>query len=114
MKRPVSFSDEEGNYKENWVSIYKMYFPRQDKVKIDWFSGILIIPYGKLIEYVHQSHASTYSNYWLLEIENGVFNEAREYNYKDFVNFKNYQFEVFKKTEDYKNLNTDLKRIFGN
>lgn len=112
MKRPASFYDEEGNYKENWVSIYKMYFPKQDKVKIDWFSGILIMPYGKLIEYVHQGYASTYSNYWLLEIENGVFNEAREYDYKEFVDFKKRQFEVFEKTEEYKNLYAELKRTF--
>ncbi len=109
MKIPVGHTDDNGNYKQKWVSIYRMYFPKQEKVKIDWFSGILILPHGKMIEYVHQGYASTYSKYWLLEIENGTFNEARKYDDKEFVKFKKRQFEVFEKTEEYKKLYTKLK-----
>ncbi len=110
MKRPIgSYTDEDGNYQQKWVSIYRMYFPRQDKVKIDWFSGILILPHGKMVEYVHQGYASTYSKYWLLEIENGTFNEARKYDNKEFVKFKKRQFEVFEKTEEYRKLYAEFK-----
>ena len=109
MKIPVSYTDKDGSYKQKWRSIYRLYFPKQKKVKIDWFSGILILPHGKLIDYVHQGYASTYSKYWLLEIENGIFNEARNYNNKEFVKFKKRQFEVFEKTEEYKKLYTELK-----
>ncbi|MEW4922554.1 hypothetical protein [Algibacter sp. 2305UL17-15] len=109
MKKPVSYTDDDGNYKRKWVSIYKMYFPRQGKVRIDWFTGILILPHGKMVEYVHMGYASTYSKYWLLEIENGIFNEARKYTNKEFVKFKKRQFEVFEKTEEYKKLYAELK-----
>ncbi len=110
MKRPIgSYSDDDGNYQQKWVSIYRMYFPRQEKVKIEWFSGILILPHGKMVEYVHQGYASTYSKYWLLEIENGTFNEARNYNNKEFVKFKKRQFEIFEKSEEYKKLFAELK-----
>ncbi len=109
MKISVSYTDEDGSYKQKWSSIYRLYFPKQKKVKIDWFSGILILPHGKIVEYVHQGYASTYSKYWLLEIENGIFNEARKYNNKEFVKFKKRQFEVFKKTEEYKKIYTELK-----
>lgn len=109
MKRPVSYTDDDGNFNEKWVSIYRMYFPRQEKVKIDWFSGILILPHGKMVQYVHQGYASTYSKYWLLEIESGIFNEARKYNNKEFLKFKKRQFEFFEKTEEYKKLYAELK-----
>lgn len=109
MKIPIYQIDKDGNYKEKWFSIYRMYFPRQEKVKVDWFSGILILPHGEMVNYVHQGYASTYSKYWLLEIENGTFNEARKYENKEFEKFKKRQFEVFEKTEKYKKLFTKLK-----
>ena len=109
MKIPIRGKDENGDYKEKWISIYRRYFPKQEKVRIDWFSGILILPHGEMVEYVHQGYASTYSKYWLLEIEDGTFNEARKYNYKEFVKFKKRQFEEFKKTEEYNKLYTELK-----
>src|SRR5690606_11721173 len=97
-KRPVGYRDDDGNFQEKWVSIYRMYFPRQEKVKIDWFSGILILPHGKMVQYVHQGYASTYSKYLLLEIENGKFNEAREYEVEEFIEFKRRQFNEYRKT----------------
>ncbi|MEX0997451.1 MAG: hypothetical protein WDZ45_10415 [Flavobacteriaceae bacterium] len=110
MTRPAGYyEDENGKSKQRWVSIYRMYFPRQEKVKIDWFSGILILPFGEMVEYVHQGYASTYSNYWLLEIENGRFNEAREYEIEEFIEFKRRQFIEFRKTEEYKKLYADMK-----
>lgn len=109
MKIPIHEKGEDGAFKEKWISIYRIYFPRQKKVKVDWYSGILILPHGKLVEYVHQSYASIYSKYLLIEIENGNFNEARKYDHKEFINFKNRQFEIFEKTEEYKKLFINLK-----
>ena len=110
MVRPVGFyKDENGKSKQRWVSIYRRYFPRQDKVKIDWFTGILILPYGELVEYIHQGYASLYSDYWLLEIENGNFNQSRKYDYEEFIKFKKRQFNEFKKTEKYRKLYAELK-----
>src|SRR5690606_23810441 len=96
-------------HKQKWISIYRRIFPRQEKVKIDWFTGILILPHGEMVEYVHQGYASTYSNYWLLEIEKGKFNEAREYELEEFIEFKKHQFDEFRKTEEYQKLYTELK-----
>ncbi|SNR14703.1 hypothetical protein [Tenacibaculum jejuense] len=110
MKTPTRVEGKNGDYKEKWTSIYKKYFPKQEKVKIEWFSGILILPYGELVKYVHQGYSSTYNKYWLIEIENGIFNEARNYNYKEFIKFKKRQFKEFKKTEEYKKLYAELKK----
>lgn len=103
------YTDSKGNYKTKLVSIFKTIFPNTDKYKIDWYTGILIVPDGKLVEYVHMGYSSTYSKYILLEIENGNFNEARKYKNKEFVSFKKRQFEEFKKTDEYKKLYKELK-----
>jgi len=109
MTRPVSYTDEEGNHTQKWISIYRRIFPKRERVKIDWFTGILILPHGEMVEYVHQGYASTYSNYWLLEFEKGKFNEAREYELEEFIEFKKRQFEAFRKTEEYRKLYAELK-----
>ena len=74
------------------------------------FDTVLVIKLTKMVEYVHTGYASTYSKYWLLEIESGDFNEARKYKNKEFVQFKRRQFEEFQKTAEYKKLYAELKK----
>ncbi len=84
------------------VSVIKEVFPGQEKISIDWFSGLLVIPYGKVVNYVHMGYASTYENYYLLEIDKGKFIKERKLNSKQYDQFKERQFQEFKKTEEYK------------
>lgn len=105
----VSVDVTEESYTSKWASAYKQVFPDGKKKLIDWYSGILILPYGEMVNYVHMGYASEYSNYWLLEVENGNLNEARNYTHKEFVKFKKEQFALFKKTEKYKKLYKSLK-----
>ena len=109
-----SYEDKDGEKKVRWVSIYRRYFPMQKKVKIDWFTGILILPNGELVEYVHQGYGSLYSEYYLLEIENGKFNESRKYDFKEFIEFKRRQLNEFRKTEEYQKLYAELKESSKN
>lgn len=101
-------SDPSNTYKQK--SVFRDLFPKNSETKLDWYNGILILPYGKLRNYVHMGFASTYSKYWLLEIKNGVLTESRNYNYKKFVQFKKRQFDKFKKTQAYKELIESLKK----
>ncbi|CAM1363284.1 conserved protein of unknown function [Tenacibaculum soleae] len=109
IKIEVSDKDSNDEFDTVWISAFKQVFPKRKKVKIDWYTGILILPHGKMVEYVHMGYASTYSKYWLLEIDKGNFNEARKYKNKEFVKFKKRQFEKFEKTEEYKKLYAELK-----
>lgn len=64
-------------------------FPRHEKVFADWFTGILRVPYGKLLEYVHQGYASLYEKELFLEISKGVLvNERKIDNTLDYDNQK--------------------------
>lgn len=109
----IQVPDETPGKRSKWISAFDQVFPAQEKVKIDWFTGILILPHGKLINYVHMGYASTYSKYWLLEIAGGDFKEARKYRNKDFLQFKQRQFAEFEKTEEYKKLYAELKEGDG-
>ena len=53
-------------------------FPGQDKVLADWFSGVLRLPHGEIIRYIHQGYDSIYEKELLLKIVNGKCVGVRE------------------------------------
>lgn len=106
----VRDSGSRESYKTKWKSVLKEVFPGDERIKTDWVTGILVIPYGKLVNYVHMGYGSTYEKYILLEIGNGDLKKEKKYNYKEYEKFKDRQFEAFKKTEEYQKLKTDLMR----
>ena len=104
----VANEKSKDRYSTKWISAYDQVFPSPLR-KVDWYSGILILPYGKLLNYVHMGYASTYSKYWLLEVVDGELTESRKYNHKEFVAFKERQLNVFMKSEEYMELFNNLK-----
>jgi hypothetical protein len=101
-------SKESDNYK--WRSVINEVFPDQKNIKIDWLTGLLVIPHGKLVNYVHMGYGSTYKNYILLEIDKGDLKKEKRFKYKDYELFKEKQFQAFKQTEDYKRIKADLQK----
>jgi hypothetical protein len=93
-----------------WRSVINDVFPDQNNIKIDWFTGILVIPYGELINYVHMGYGSTYENYILLEFDQGNLKQDLQMNYKEYEKFKERQFQAFKKTKEYKKIKSDFKK----
>ena len=102
ISQPRRVKDKDGKTTFKNISIKKRIFPEIDTMKIDWYSGILILPYGERVKYVHSGYASEYSNYILLEIKNGKFKRDKNYTRKEFLKFKKRQFSEFKKTDAYK------------
>ena len=101
-------SKESYNYK--WRSVINEVFPDQKNIKIDWLTGLLVIPHGKLVNYVHMGYGSTFKNYILLEIVKGDLKKEKHFKYKDYERFKEKQFQAFKQTEDYKIIKADLQK----
>jgi tryptophan synthase beta subunit len=64
-----------------------------------------------VIDYVHLGYASTYEYYTIIEIDNGKFIKELNMNYNQYIEFKDIQFEFFRKTETYK---TIFDRIYFN
>lgn len=106
----VDKDDSKKNYDRDWKSVLSDVVPEKKKLKIEWFTGILVLPHGKLVNYVHMGYGSSYENYILLEIDKGDFKKSKEFNLEQYEKFKEKQFEAFKKTDEYKKLFDDLKK----
>ena len=93
-----------------FASVIKKVVPSGKKLKIDWFSGFLVLPEGEVVNYVHMGYGSSYERYTLISIKNGVFKSERSFTYKEYEKFKDKQFDAFKKTDEYKKMVADLKK----
>jgi len=110
----VDPSTNKKDYERGWKSVLSDVVPDGKPLKIDWFAGLLVLPYGKLVNYVHMGYASTYENYILLEIAAGDFKKAKQFGHEEYSAFKDRQFEAFKKTDEYKKIVEDLKKNRNN
>ncbi len=98
------------SHSANWRSVLNEVFPDKKNIKADWLNELIIIPHGKLVNYVHSGYSSVYSKYLLLEINKGDLKKEKNFNYKEYEKFKEKQFLIFKKTEEYKKLKVDLQK----
>ncbi len=99
--------------REKWKNVTKKIFPKKKKVKADFFSGLLVLPQGDLIEYVHMGYASIYEKYTLIEIEKGEVKKILKFTGEEYMKFKERQFAAFKKTEEYAKLLLELSKDGG-
>lgn len=96
-----------------WKSVIHEVFPEAKQRKIDWFNGILTLPYGEMVNYVHMGYGSTYENYILIEVEKGKSIRTKDLNFKDYENLKEKQFEAYKKTKEYLQHKKELEKDGG-
>lgn len=97
---------ENNNIVHEWIPVFKDVFPDGLPKKINWYSGIIITPYGEIIDRNNLS----YERYLLFEIKKGHIHKMRDYNHEEFIRFKEKQLSEFKKTKDYKRVSKKLKR----
>jgi hypothetical protein len=84
-------------------SVFKNYFPNQERILMDFHSNIQVIPYGEMIDMTKDDWTDVhFENYLVFEIENGIVNKELDLTYKKFEKFKKRQFKKFKKTAEYK------------
>ena len=56
-----------------------MFFPDQSgPVFAGWFSGLLLVPLGRHLQYLHLGYESRFERYLLLTVESGVVINRRE------------------------------------
>lgn len=91
--------------KEDFVSVYKKLFGDQ-KIVLN-YSGILVVPTGKLIEAADFGYSSLHEQYQLMTINKDTVVREKDLNKDDFIKFKFRQFAQYKKTEEYK---TEFKK----
>ncbi|MEO9507925.1 MULTISPECIES: hypothetical protein [Flavobacteriaceae] len=82
-------------FETEMVSVFNKVFPDEDNILMDLYSGILI---------VHIDLEESYENRdrLLIEVHNGIESERRIYGNEKYKEFIDEQFELYKKTEEYK------------
>lgn len=104
---------EDGEIDFEFRSVKSQVVSEGKVLSIDWFTGILVLPYGELVNYVHMGYGSTYEKYILLEVGKGRLTDVRNLSHKEYEQFKDKQFQAFKKTEEYKKHIAELKKEDG-
>ena len=95
---------DNGNFVFKYISIINDCLDGKNRMKIDWFNGLLVLPQGDILNYVHMGYASTYEYYTIMEIQEGNYIKELNMDYTKYIEFKENQFEHYKKTESYKKL----------
>ncbi|WP_185247134.1 MULTISPECIES: hypothetical protein [Chryseobacterium] len=83
-----------------YISVFKKIFGDQ-KIVLN-YSGILIIPMGKMLEAASFGYSSLHDKYHLITIQQDHVVKEKEIDQDDFKRFKVRQFMDYKKTEEYK------------
>lgn len=93
-----------------WKSVMSEVFPDHE-LKIDWYSAIAVIPHGAKIG-VDANRIVMYEGYYVLEIDKGILKREKDFTHEAFENFKDKQFNAFKKTSKYTSLLKNLSEQF--
>lgn len=106
----VHVEKEDNSYPYDWKSVLKDVCPDGKPLVIDWFSGILVLPYGDLKNYIHMGYASTYENYILVEVNEGKVGREKRLNAEEYDKFREKQFKAFRKTDEYGKMVEEMKK----
>lgn len=84
-------------------SLFEDMFPwASDGVVANWYSGALIVPQGKMTNYVHMGYGSSYESYQVLRIESGQVIEHLELSDDEFEEYRDIKFKEFTSTAEFK------------
>jgi len=99
---------KDGGAKDIYKNVINEVFPNQKKIKVDWLTGLLILPYGKMVSSVYMGYASTYENYIILEIKEGKLIKEKKLTGQEYENLKEAKFQAFKQTQRYQDIIKDM------
>lgn len=74
-----------------------------------WYSGALIIPEGRMTNYVHMGYGSSYERYQVFRVSSGRVIERLELSGEEFQRYKATKFESFKKTDEFRQQMRELR-----
>lgn len=86
-----------------WKSVFSEVFEGKQKVKVDWFDGIILLPQGQG-DFGKMDSEPNFDNYVIMEIEDGDIKFAEQFGLDHYKEFKHKQFLAFKETKEYQRL----------
>lgn len=102
LVRDIEIPIDGKNKNLEWKSVINDIFPKSSDRNLYWFTGILTIPFGQIVDPLNIGYGTTYENYILLEIDSGKLNKTKNFTLKEYEKFKIKQFNQFKLTNQYK------------
>ncbi|AWF81660.1 hypothetical protein BTJ40_12950 [Microbulbifer sp. A4B17] len=106
----IALKRDSSKEKHERKSILNTVFPGEVQVFAQWYSGTLIVPSGKIINYVHVGYGSSYERYQVLAVNNGNITKTLNFSHAEFISYREEKFSEFQKTElfkkEYENLTT--------
>ena len=90
--------------REAWsqpVSEIERFFPTPESRRMDWYSGILVLPTGKMKQSVRLRYSSVFDSYILLRVEGGRVTDRADLTGEEFIRFKHKQFAVYRESDEY-------------
>ncbi len=88
-------------------------FPEGGDILADWYSGTLIVPTGKMVNYVHMGYGSTYSRYLVVWVRKGEVTRRLDLSDEQFMELRRERFEAFKKTKTYQDEIAKTRKRLG-
>jgi hypothetical protein len=107
----LKWDDKKGTLSEE--SVMDQVFPAGADRGMDWFTGFLILPEGKVTEYVHMGYASSFERYRLILVKGGRQAADAVFSAEDYRRYKTLQFEAYSKSDHFKRMKADLEKRRG-
>ena len=103
----VSSASTDTKYK----SVINEIFPGEKNIKAYWFTGLLEVGVGEQVLQKGRGYGSVdYDNYIIIEVNKGNIVKEKKFSYEQYNNFKEVQFQAFKKTNEYTKADISLKK----
>lgn len=83
-------------------------FGGRDAVPVEWFTGLLVVPTGERVRYVHMGYGSLYSEYRLFRVERGRVLEEARMDDAQYLRYRDAQFAEWQKTREYRKQYAEL------
>lgn len=83
------------------TDVFPQLFDNQTTVFADWFTGVLLVPRGDLVSYVHMGYSSLYEKYTILQIDKGRVVSRQELDATQYMEFRNERFAAYLESEEY-------------
>lgn len=112
VKIAVTPTDKTKNFQSKDISIFSELFESEKPVLCD-YSGMLTVPQGKMVKYVHGGYLSEYEKYILIKITAGKVINKGEYLLQEYKDKRDKAFEAFCKSGKYEDCWNAIKNGFA-
>lgn len=94
-------------------SIVNKIFPTANDKNLTWITGLFYVGVGEPLDKQNDTLHIDYANYIVFEVKRGTISRKDWFSHKQMDVFKNYQYERFSRTKDFKKLESTLKNRYN-